>query len=117
MAHAIAEGKLHIALGRCTDDCRHTSLRYTAAPHRLASNDAVLEFIVDLLVEEDEAEHGAAHAPLVGAVLKQDHLKECGQGLRQQLRALPQVLTNGLHHHLCDGTSFRHGARHSLRVS
>ena len=63
----------------------------------LAGNDAVLKFIVDLLVEEDEAEHGAAHAPLVGAVLKQDHFKQGGQGLRQQLRALPQVFTNGLH--------------------
>lgn len=80
---AIAKGMLYITLGRCTDECRHTSLRYTAAPHRLASNDAVLEFIVDLLVEEDEAEHGAAHTPLIGAVLKQDHLKECRQGLRQ----------------------------------
>ena len=66
-----------IAPGCCTDKCRHTSFRYRAAPHRLASNDAALEFIVDLLVEEDEAEHGAAHTPLVGAVLKQDHLKEC----------------------------------------
>lgn len=114
---AIAKGKLCITLGHCTDECRHTSHRYTAPPHRLASNDAALEFIVDLLVEEDEAEHGAAHTPLVGAVLEQDHLKECRQGLRQQLRPLPQVLTNGLHQHLCDGTSFRHGARHSLRMS
>jgi hypothetical protein len=97
---AIAKDKLHIALGCCTDECRHARIRYTAAPYQLASNDAVLEFIVDLLIEEDEAEHGPAHTPLVGAVLKQDHLKECRQGLRQQLRALPQVLTNGLHQHL-----------------
>lgn len=72
----------------------------------LAGNDAVLKFIVDLLVEEDEAEHGAAHAPLVGAVLKQDHFKEGGQGLRQQLRALPEVFTNGLH----QDRSLRHTA-------
>ena len=52
------------------------------SPYRQASNDPVLELIVDLFIEEDQAEHGPAHTPLVGAVVKQNNLKESGQGLR-----------------------------------
>ena len=37
-------------------------------------------------------QHGAAEAPLVGAVLKQHNLKQRGQDLGEQLRPLPQVL-------------------------
>lgn len=51
----------------------------------------------NLLVDEDEAEHGPAEAPLVGALLKQHNLKQCGQQRRQQLRPLLQVLRHFLH--------------------
>lgn len=37
-------------------------------------------------------QHGARQAPLVGAVLKQNNLKQSGQDLGEQLGPLPQVL-------------------------
>ena len=51
----------------------------------------------NLLIDEDETEHGPAEAPLVGALLKQHDLKQCGQQRRQQLRPLLQVLRHFLH--------------------
>ncbi len=75
----------------------HPKHREKQTAYRLTSNDPVLEFIINSLIQEDQAEHGPAHAPLIGAVLKQHHLKEGRQSLRQQLRPLPEVLTDGLH--------------------
>lgn len=66
------------------------------AYYRLTGYDLMLQLIVDLLVQEDQYQHGPAHAPLIGAVLKQDYFKESGQDLGQQFRAQPQVLTNSL---------------------
>ena len=54
-------------------------------PYWLACQDLMSELIVDLLIQEDEAEHGPTHAPLIGTVLKQDNLKEGGQNLWQYL--------------------------------
>ena len=66
------------------------------AHYRLTGYDLMLQLIVDLLVQEDQAQHWPAHAPLIGAVLKQNYLKQSGQDLWQQLGAQPQVLTNSL---------------------
>ena len=64
--------------------------------YRLTGYDLMLQFVVDLLVQEDQAQHWPAHAPLIGAVFKQDYFKEGGQDLWQQFRSQPQVLTNSL---------------------
>ena len=53
-----------------------------SSSYRLACNDPVLELMIDLLIQQDQAEHGPAQTPLVGAVLKEDDLKQGGQGLR-----------------------------------
>ena len=54
----------------------------------------------DLLIDEDEAEHGPAEAPLIGAVLEQHYFKERRQQRRQQLWPLLQVLRHFLHRRL-----------------
>lgn len=54
------------------------------------------EFVVDLFVDKDEAEHGSAQAPLVVALLKQHQLKQGGQQLGQQLWPLLHVGSNCL---------------------
>lgn len=41
---------------------------------------AHLEIIVDLLVDEDEGEHGSTEAPLVAALFKQHYLKQSPAG-------------------------------------
>ena len=51
----------------------------------------------DLLIDEDETQHGTAEAPLVGTVLKQNYLKQRRQESRQQLWPLLQVLSHFLH--------------------
>lgn len=56
---------------------------YWGEPYWLACQDLVSELIVNLLIQEDQAEHGPAHAPLVGTVLKQDNFEEGGQNLGQ----------------------------------
>mmetsp|Transcript_40315 Transcript_40315/g.104352 ORF Transcript_40315/g.104352 Transcript_40315/m.104352 type:complete len:379 (+) Transcript_40315:285-1421(+) len=49
----------------------------------LAGDDLVLNVVVERLVDEDEAEHGPAEAPLVGALLKQHDLKQRAQDVRE----------------------------------
>ena len=54
------------------------------------------EFIVDLFVDKDEAEHGSAQAPLIVALLEQHELKQSGQQLGQQLWPLLHMGSNCL---------------------
>ena len=63
----------------------------------MTGNDAMPEFVVDLFVDKDEAEHGSAQAPLIVALLKQHQLKQGGQQLRQQLRPLLHMGSYCLH--------------------
>ena len=42
---------------------------------RLACNQPCFQLWVDLLVDEDEAQHGSTHAPLIAALLKKHHLE------------------------------------------
>ena len=63
----------------------------------LAGNEPGFELGVDLLVDEDKAKHGAAHAPLVAALLEQHHLEQRVQQAWQQVRALLQMLCHHLH--------------------
>ena len=51
----------------------------------LLQYDLLLQLLVDLLIYEDEAQHGPAQAPLVATLLKQDDLKKGLQDLGQQL--------------------------------
>ena len=49
-----------------------------------------------LFVEQDEAEHGPAEAPLVGALFKEHQLEQRRQQRGQQLWPLPEVLRERL---------------------
>ncbi len=45
----------------------------------LAGNEPSFKLGVYLLVDKYEAQHGPAHAPLIAALLKENHLKQCVQ--------------------------------------
>ena len=63
----------------------------------LAGNEPGFELGIDLLVDEDEAQHGPAHAPLIAALLEEHHLEQRVQQPRQQVRPLLQVVCHHLH--------------------
>eukprot|EP00951_Prasinocladus_malaysianus_P016534 scaffold128876_cov40-Prasinocladus_malaysianus.AAC.2 len=58
----------------------------------LAGYQLVLYVVVERLVDEDEAEHGSAEAPLVGALFKQHNLKKAAQDVRELIRQGSDVL-------------------------
>lgn len=64
---------------------------------RLASNQPCLELGVYLFVYEYEAEHGAAHAPLITALFKQNHLEQGVQNARQKVWSVLQMVSHDLH--------------------
>lgn len=50
-----------------------------------------LEVIVNVLIDEDEAEHRPTQTPLIAALLKQHKLKQSLQELREEGRLLADL--------------------------